>query len=147
MVIGLFLTNFMAKKYLVWSDEFSVGVKILDDQHKKFIAAISELINIVGTKPTKEKLDKIIAEILEYKKTHFATEENFFEDCNYDGAEEHIAEHRRFGEKLAVLQDRYKNAPVDFSFALADFLEDWLVDHLWNVDRKYIDCFKKCGLK
>ena len=136
----------MPKKYLVWSDEFSVGVKILDDQHKKLILAISKLIDIIGTKPTKEKLDEIIVDILEYKKTHFATEEKYFQECNYDGAEEHIAEHKKFNENLAGLQSKFKDLPIDFAFALADFLEDWLFDHLWNMDRKYIECFKNYGL-
>ncbi len=137
----------MPKKYLVWSDEFSVGVEILNDQHQKLIKAIDILVSALGTKPTKEKLDKVCAVILDYKTTHFATEEEYFQKCNYGGAEEHITEHKKFNEILTDLQNKYKDTPIDFAFALADFLEDWLVDHLWNMDRKYIDCFKTCGLK
>jgi hemerythrin len=147
LVIGYYLTYCMPKKYLVWSDEFSVGVKILDDQHKRLIEAIDKLLNIIGARPNRETLDEIIFEILEYKKDHFATEEKYFQQCNYEGTEEHIAEHKKFSESLTDLQTKHKDSPEDFVFALADFLEDWLVDHLWNMDRKYIDCFNKCGLK
>ncbi|MDO8551401.1 MAG: hypothetical protein Q7S03_01825 [bacterium] len=30
---------------------------------------------------------------------------------------------------------------------MADFLEEWLVDHVINTDRKYVRFFKSCGLK
>lgn len=135
------------KHGLVWDEKFSVGVVEIDNQHKLMIETINELIEAVGENPSEQKLAEIIKKLVEYKKYHFETEEKYFDLYKYEGAEEHKAEHAKFGERLAKLQEESKGNSIMLAFGLVDFLEDWLIDHLMNMDQKYVECFKKAGLK
>ena len=75
------------------------------------------------------------------------TEEKYFKEFNYAGADEHIAKHKEFSENLAILQKKHEGDTLAFAFALVDFLEDWLINHLMTVDQQYKQCFKEHGLK
>jgi hemerythrin len=137
----------MAKSKLVWDDKYSVQVEQIDLQHKKMFDTINYLIDVVSISPKKEQLDTIIAGLVEYKKLHFATEEKYFEEFHYDGAEEHKIKHAQFSEHLDKIVKDSNGDSVILAFSLIDFLEDWLITHLMNDDQKYISCFKEHGLK
>lgn len=132
---------------LEWEEKYSVGVKLLDDQHKKMFTTINSLIEILSGSPDEGKISEIINSLLEYKKFHFATEEKYFEEFKYEGTAEHIATHVLFGEKLKIIQENNKNSLITLTYELIDFLEDWLIDHLLTEDQKYKECFLKNGLR
>jgi hemerythrin-like metal-binding protein len=132
---------------LVWDDKYSVGVQVIDNQHKEMFKTINELIVILESMPTKEQVDKIIDSLVAYKKFHFATEEKYFDEFGYDGAEDHKNKHNEFSAKLELLTVESNGDSVELAFKLVDFLEDWLIDHLMVVDQKYASCFKEHGLK
>ena len=135
------------QKKLEWNDKYSVGVELIDDQHKIMFATINELIDAIDTTPTKEKLVAIIEQLVNYKKFHFATEEKYFAEFNYEKSDDHIAKHRMFNEKLAEVQSKCGDDVILLAFELVDFLEDWLVDHLMTADQEYKACFQAHGLK
>jgi len=137
----------IANKKLVWDDKYSVKVELIDNQHKKMFEVINELIDAIETKPDKENIAPIINSLVEYKKFHFATEEKYFAEFNYEDAVDHIAKHRAFGERLEEIQKQFGDDIIGFAFALVDFLEDWLIEHLMNTDQKYVACFQEHGLK
>jgi hemerythrin-like metal-binding protein len=136
----------MTKK-LEWEDKYSVGVVELDNQHKRMFAVINELLDSINNQDSAEHLASIVDNLLQYKKFHFATEEKYFQEFNYEGAEEHIKKHKAFGERLDRLKKEYPEFSIEFAFALIDFLEDWLINHLLVVDQKYVTCFHQHGLK
>jgi hemerythrin-like metal-binding protein len=132
---------------LIWDEKYSVGVQIIDNQHKEMFKTINELIETLEYMPSKEQVDKIIESLIAYKKFHFATEEKYFAEFGYEGGDEHIAKHNEFSDKLEKLTVESKGDSVDLAFKLVDFLEDWLIDHLMITDQKYVECFKGHGLK
>jgi len=132
---------------LQWEDKYSVGVEIIDDQHKTMFATINKLVDLLSTIPKKVEVDEIVVELVEYKKVHFATEEKYFDEFDYKNSEEHKLKHREFNEKLEALVVKFGDDSISLSFALVDFLEDWLLDHLMTEDQKYVECFASHGLK
>ncbi|MCX6795329.1 MAG: bacteriohemerythrin [Candidatus Falkowbacteria bacterium] len=137
----------MSIKKLEWEEKYSVGVKELDDQHKFMFATINELLELVNNNTAKEYLGGVIDALIKYKIFHFQTEEKYFQEFNYSGAQDHIARHQEFNNKLALISARYPEHTVEFAFELLDFLEDWLVNHLLVVDQEYKECFAAHGLK
>ena len=131
---------------LAWKDEYSVGVVEIDTQHKQLFSIINDLATLINTSPSKESIGTIVNQILEYKKEHFATEEKYFEQFQYDGAAEHIRQHQLFTKTITSLVEKYKDDSLTFAFALVDYLEDWLISHLQTYDRKYVICFQEHGL-
>ena len=134
-------------KKLEWEEKYSVGVKLIDDQHKQMFETINILIGTLDSIPTKEKLDEIITRLVVYKKSHFETEENYFNEFNYEFKIEHEAKHLEFNEKLNSLVKECGDDSMKLAFNLVDFLEDWLIEHLMVEDQKYVACFHKNGLK
>lgn len=134
-------------KKLVWEEKYSVGVKLIDEQHQMMFSTINELMEAINTKPTKEKLNGIINQLVQYKKFHFATEERYFKEFNYEKTDEHITKHQEFNQKLTQIQTKYSEDVLAFAFALVNFLEDWLVEHLMTADQEYKACFKANGLE
>jgi len=132
---------------LEWEEAYSVGVALIDEQHKMLIATINELLDVIDTKPTKEKTDSVINKLIQYKQFHFATEEKYFKEFNYKKTDEHIAKHRLFTKKITEIQNRSTDNYVALVYELIDFLENWFVDHLLHVDHEYIECFHQHGLR
>jgi hemerythrin len=132
---------------LFWSDEYKLNIKIIDEQHKQFVAALGELIDAVGNVPMdKVVVDRVFEKVTSYSIGHFKTEERYFLEFKYEGAQEHIAEHEKFKQKLADLKERYLTHTMEASFDLADYLEDWLINHLAKMDKKYVECFHQHNL-
>ena len=137
----------MALNILEWEDRYSVGVVEIDDQHKRMFATINELLDSIKTGTTEEHIGSVIDSLIQYKIFHFATEEKYFKEFNYEGAAFHISKHQEFNKKLSFLKEKYPSPTIEFAYELVDFLEDWLLDHLMVVDQKYVECFKEHGLK
>jgi len=136
----------MNTQKLEWEEKYSVGVKLIDDQHKTMFDTINQLIDVLASTPTKEKLDEIITRLVEYKKFHFVTEEGYFKEFNYENKEEHEAKHKEFTITLERLIADSKGDSMVLAFGLVDFLEDWLINHLMTEDQKYVACFHDHGL-
>jgi hemerythrin-like metal-binding protein len=137
----------MSTKKLLWEEKYSVGVEEIDNQHKRMFSTINELLDTINTNSTEESLGHIIESLVEYKKFHFATEEKYFKEFNFDGEEEHIQKHEEFNDRLNQLKEKYPKYTIEFAFELIDFLEDWLINHLMVVDQTYVKCFHEHGLK
>jgi hemerythrin len=131
---------------LVWKAEYSVNIKEIDQQHQGLFEIINNLIKVINSKPNDEQVAGIIKQIVEYKKVHFATEEKYFHQFNFEGTAEHEAAHQLFNDTLTNIQSKYQEDVYGFAFALVDFLEDWLIHHLMNMDQKYKKCFNDHGL-
>ena len=85
--------------------------------------------------------------MVDYKVEHFKTEEDYFKQFKFEGAKEHIKEHKDFNEKLKSLKKRHETTLEPVSVDVMLFLKDWLLDHIKVTDMKYVDCFKEHGLK
>jgi len=137
----------MNTRKLLWEDKYSVEVEELDNQHKRMFAIINELLDLIESNTPEEHLGEVVEGLIKYKKFHFATEEKYFKEFNYDDADDHIKKHHEFNDKLEIMKAKYPKYTVEFAFDLIDFLEDWLINHVMIVDHKYIKCFHEHGLK
>jgi hemerythrin len=129
---------------LQWQDSMSVGVTILDDQHKKFIEILNILISKVSD--SQESIKTTFQGIDDYIKFHFQTEEDFFNKYNYPDTEDHKKAHTDFIQKIASIREKFITDPISSKFELVDFLENWLIDHIQNKDKKYTEFFHQNGL-
>lgn len=132
---------------LIWDKKFNLGIKIIDDQHKYFVSVLNELLASLGDpKNSKQLIENVFKKLSDYINFHFATEEKYFKQFNYQDAEEHIAKHNEFKQKIESLKQEYIADQISTQYSLADYLEDWLLDHLATMDKKYVECFHSHGL-
>jgi len=131
---------------LNWDYTYSVGVKEIDEQHQKFFAIINDLYAHFQEMKPREELVPILDRLVDYAEYHFATEEKYFDQFHYEQADEHKAAHQGFTVKMEGFRAKYDKGEEDLTIQLLDFLEDWLVHHINNVDKKFTECFHEHGL-
>ena len=127
----------MAK--IQWSDTYSVGVPILDEDHKKLIDIINRAVEAYerGT-----AAGGIIGELEDYARYHFSREEELLRSVDYPELNDHVLEHGQFIEWLGAVRESARMAP-DTNFYVAqtagDYLKKWLITHILATDMKYKD--------
>ena len=132
----------MNKELIPWSDIFSIDKKIIDSQHKILIKLINELYAAFLDGKANDHISNILDELTKYTVSHFKTEEVFFEEVNYDDADNHKKEHQDFVYKVVDFKTKFKEGDVSLSYDIMNFLRDWLQNHILVSDRKYISYLK-----
>jgi len=130
-----------------WCDDFSVGVKEIDDQHKVLIGMINELDDALQNGHAYEVAIRVVVKMTAYVDVHFSTEEKYFAEFNYLDTEEHICEHREFADKIKEFEEAFIEGSTTLSEDVITFLHQWLRKHIQDSDQKYVSCFNAHGLK
>ena len=127
-----------------WDDNYKIGVKAIDKQHRHFIGLINDVYECLESKNT-QKLQGVIKDLTDYARHHFQTEEDYFDKFHYIDAEVHKAAHRELMEKVEAFATRHDD-PKALGFDLLYFLEKWLLVHFRGMDKKYVETFKQNGV-
>ena len=121
-----------------WTEDMSVGVKVIDDDHKKLIGMLNELNDGILADKTGASLESVIEGLLRYTKYHFAREERFFAKTGYPGGAAHKAEHDLLATRVGNLQMRFETGQsIILSMEAVEFLKNWLTDHIMGSDQQY----------
>lgn len=119
-----------------WNDRLSVGVEIIDSDHKKLVAMVNELHDAVKAARGKEVLGKVLDGLVAYTKTHFGHEEAEMARTKYPQTAEHTKEHVSLTKQVLDVQKKYQagNTAV-LSMEVMAFLRDWLLKHIQGSDK------------
>jgi len=132
--------------HFIWRPEYKLNIKEIDDQHEYFVGILDKLYEAIIHNSPREELGQLLKMLTGYAVDHFNTEEKYFAEFNYEGTAEHKIKHQELKDKVLDFQKKFEENSGDISVDLIDFLEDWLVDHLLNLDQKYVECFHQHGL-
>lgn len=120
--------------------EYFIGVELIDEEHKQLFAYANEAYELLHEEFTPDKYDNI-ADILdklrEYTKKHFADEEAYMESIQYKRLFTQKIQHQEFIDKLDELDLEHLGEEKNQDEQIAEilnFLTDWLVKHILNVD-------------
>jgi hemerythrin len=120
-----------------WTEDYSVNVRILDDQHRKLVGMVNELHDAISTGTEQPALKEILKGLLDYTAYHFVSEERLLQKYEYPGLDRHKAEHETLTWKVLDLRSRYERGEGVEPREVLDFLTGWLKDHILNSDRQY----------
>lgn len=120
---------------IVWSDEYGIGVGVIDYQHRKLIRLIGDLQEYQNkTEFHDDVIDLILEELCEYTQYHFTTEEKLMKQISYISLDEHITKHKHFVKKINSLKDDFQARKPEAVQNLAVFLKQWLLNHIAKED-------------
>lgn len=123
---------------MTWTDKLSVGVGVLDDDHKKLVGMVNELYDAMQAGHGRESLGRILNALVQYTKVHFAREEKFFAQTGYPASVAHKHEHDALTKQVLDVQQKYNSgAAATLSLDVMHFLKNWLVNHIQGSDQKY----------
>ncbi len=130
-----------------WDDKYSVGISMIDEEHKKLIGILNNVIYAKEHNVNPDELREVLREMSNYALTHFKTEETYMKEFNYSEYQDHKEEHRDFSAETIAYHERVFKGEYQIANEILEYLKWWLVNHIQVTDKKYIECFKKNGLK
>lgn len=119
-----------------WNSSFSVGVKLLDIQHKRIIGIINRMITETDITVRSEIVSDLLTKLTFYALDHFKEEEQLLQQYNYPDFDRHREEHKAYRLKIASLcedtVDRKDSVPEE----LFVYVRAWWVTHIMVTDMK-----------
>jgi hemerythrin len=135
------------KPLIIWTDRMGVGVKLLDNDHKKLVLLINELHDGLVAERAKPELDRVFDKLVRFTRVHFAHEEQLLAETGYPGAETHKLEHDSLIEQITELQARFRaQAPMSIYLEGVELLKGWLFNHLYGSDQEYAPYLEEKGV-
>lgn len=132
---------------ITWDDnKYSVGIASIDAQHKQLVELINKLHEAMMKGSSKAIIKDVIAELMNYTKTHFTYEEELMQKFSYGDYETHKKTHASFVERVFDFQEKYLKGEILLSIDIINFLRDWLIKHISGTDKKYTDFFISKGV-
>jgi hemerythrin len=132
---------------LKWEPIYSVNVEELDEQHKKMFEIINRVYGLAEKSLENKKSLEIIEELKEYGNHHLSTEEEYFKKFNYPEANSHIAQHNDYKKRILEMEKSQKDLEGKRAYKeLSEFLRDWWLGHIQNMDQEYSGFFNQNGL-
>ena len=131
----------MAENTIVkWQSSYSIGIKLIDEQHMKLIDLTNKLFNSCMSGNERTKSDSIflsiIHEIKDYTDYHFSTEERIMQKINYPEYKIHKQEHWTFVRKVLKKVEEFNFGKINTPLSLAYYLRDWVLHHIAVNDKK-----------
>lgn len=120
-----------------WSDEYSVSIREIDDQHKKLFDLINDLHDAMKAGKGKDVLEKVLLELTSYTEFHFSSEEILMQNCKYPDYKQHKVKHDEFTKKVKEFEQKYLNGSFLLSREIVQYLIDWLTGHIKESDKQY----------
>jgi len=130
-----------------WNEKLSIKIKSIDEQHKKLIEILNDFYDNIVNRSNIENTSKLIEKLKEYTVYHFAEEENYMKQFNYDYYETHKKSHELFIAQISEIEEKIKRGETVMSLEMTMFLKDWIKNHIMVVDKKYSDFFIRNGVK
>jgi len=135
------------KEYIPWSEDLSVGLEEIDEQHKILINLINRLFNeAILKRADKSLISDILDELIQYTIVHFAVEESLFRIFDYPDSEAHQEHHDQLKKEVVSFRKKFQDGtPIDIE--LMGFLKKWITLHIMKDDKKYTPFFLEKGFK
>ena len=131
-----------------WSQDYSVGINSIDEQHKTLVGFINRLSEATAIGEAGDILADILAGLNEYTRMHFAYEEQLFAKYDYPQTESHIKEHQKMIKRVEQFFLDFQQDPSGaISLELMQFLTNWLLHHIKESDKEYAAYLISKGVK
>lgn len=132
-----------------WDDSLSVGVDLIDEQHKMLIQRIKDLSDAVNSRRAAGEIGKTLGFMIDYTEFHFSTEEKHMTELNYPEYDVHKQQHEEFKTTLneMVMEFKEDGATAQLSDGVNNYLINWLVKHIKSIDTKLSGFLQEKGFE
>jgi len=126
-----------------WTDDLSVGIEEIDNEHKTLISILNSFIDAVDDDEGVLVYDSIFGAFLETAIAHFRHEEELMEKSGYEDSDVHKHGHETLLEQLGDMREKLMTSPSDtMEEDVREFLANWLEIHIMVKDQAYGECIR-----
>ncbi len=132
----------MSLTFLEWEDRYSVGFRLIDEQHKRLFIIYNKIVKLKqddqpDSPKRQEVLEQLAKELSDYVWVHFLTEEEVMKIYGYDDFEAHKKLHDQFGKSIQEMCSDFSKGQLILMDAVIKKIHNWLVHHVTSEDQKY----------
>ena len=133
---------------IAWNDSLSVGIDLIDEQHKTLISKIADLDEALHTGRGPSEIVHILTFLMDYTELHFGTEERNMRAYDYPSLDAHVVKHEEFKTALANLGDDFKEegATQGLADSIGMLLMNLFVKHIKDVDHRFGEYLRENNL-
>lgn len=128
---------------IVWNEKYDLGIKEIDEQHKKWAECINALHSSIGHKASCAEVQNAISGLKDYTRKHFTYEESILSKINYDKLDEQKEEHVKFRAEIDNLSLKFARYDTVVDFELILYMKGWFMEHIRGADKEYADLIIK----
>ena len=121
---------------LVWSDEYSINVAEIDEQHKQLLDHVNNLHAGVEQQIDKEDLRQLVLDLVEFTRFHFSSEEKLMKQHGMENVKKHHKEHKVLLKHLNHIVDAISEGKRPAFYSEYDVSNDWFLAHIMGFDKK-----------
>ena len=125
------------RELFTWSDDYSVGIQAVDEQHRTLIGLINQLHLAIVEHRGKATACEVLDRVTEYTREHFMLEERLMQLSNYPDYEAHRQQHRAMIDQVQLLRHRFYDESQPIAFDLLYLLKKWLIGHINESDMRF----------
>jgi len=128
-----------------WDESLSIGVELIDEQHKKWIEYIHNVQAAIEAYRGMQQVANTLDFLVDYTQFHFSTEEKSMSETGYPELENHRSKHEELKTTLDDLVEDFRDDGVTekLSKAIGTFLGNWLRNHIRDVDQAFAAFLKE----
>ncbi len=132
----------------VWKDDYNISVSEVNRQHQVLVRLINDLHRLIKIQGSHQSIEKALDALVQYTISHFAFEEEMFEQTQYPETESHKAKHKKLLGQIEGFVRRVELGGNEQVFdELLGFLSDWLVKHIHGTDKLYAPHLNQHGIE
>lgn len=122
-----------------WDESLSIGVTLVDEQHKALIQRLNRVSAAVEVREGPTEIIRTLGFLTEYTDYHFATEEKHMAATQYPGLSLQEQKHQEFRDTLAGLRQDFEEegSTQGLAESVNTLLWNWLVKHICDVDQQF----------
>lgn len=124
-----------------WNASLETGLDVIDEQHKRIIDYINRL-DSARTTGDRRRVAEVLDELIDYTQSHFVFEESLMEEAGYAFLKAHRKVHEIFVKRVDAYIARLDRGE-DITQELQKTLTRWLLNHIRNEDRDYVEAVKR----
>jgi hemerythrin len=136
-------------KEIAWTTDLSVGIELIDGQHKMLIKHLSNLNESLKSGKGPTKIASTLNFLIDYTNFHFSAEEKHMTANNYPELETHKKMHKEFKTTLANLEEELEEegATKMLANSIDTLLVKWLFEHIRTIDVSFGKFLKNKGVE
>ena len=136
-------------KEIIWTSDLSVGIELIDQQHKMLIKHLNDLSQSLKSNQGPTKIATTLNFLIDYTDFHFTAEEKHMAANDYPGLETHKKKHEEFKKTLSNMEEdlEEEGATKVLADSIDTLLVKWLFEHIRAVDVAFGNFLKKKGVQ
>ncbi|MBI5005680.1 MAG: hemerythrin family protein [Nitrosomonadales bacterium] len=113
-----------------------VALDFMNRDHAEFVGLRAQLLELIATAPPDARVDKLLDELLEHTRHHFAAEERLMQEVGFPPYAMHKGDHDSVLANMTAKVERWRQGHD--AALLREWLErdvgDWFVNHVSTMD-------------